>query len=57
MLTCDREATVVQGGHLGAHDLHVQQQLLQGPMVGLGHELPGGCDVGLGDEQASQPDL
>ena len=32
---------------------HVQIELLQGPVVGLCYILPGGCDVGLGSEEAT----
>jgi hypothetical protein len=41
---------------LVAHRRHMHGQLLQGPAVGLGDELPGGGDVRLGEEHAAQPD-
>lgn len=53
-LTGDPEAAGVQRGALGGGDVHLQAELLQGPAVGLGHVLPGGGDVGLGHEQATQ---
>ena len=36
---------------------HIQIQLFQRPVVGLGHVLPGGCDVGFCSEQTSKPDV
>lgn len=53
-LTRDPKAAGIEGGALGCGDIDFQAELLQGPAVGLGHVLPGGCDVRLGDKQAAQ---
>ena len=53
-LTFDAEAAGIESGSLGSGDVDLQTELLQGPAVGLGHVLTGGCDVGLRHKQAAQ---
>jgi len=41
----------------GMGTTHIKVELFQRPVVGLGHILPGGCDVCLRSEQSTQPDV
>lgn len=57
-LTLDPKAAIVKLYFLlRVGDDHIQIELFEGPAVRLGYILAGGRDVGLGQEQTSQPNL